>query len=170
MKGSGIQIVRGACPHDCPDTCATLSEVQDGRVVRFIADPDHPITQGWLCAKVRPYLQRVYAEDRLLYPQRRSGPKGSDRWERITWDNALYEITSRWKSIIAEYGGRAILPFLQWHLGLVENIVASSRLWNRMGACGLERTTATQPLRPRQSPLLAGKWPPIRGMLLIPKP
>lgn len=141
MERSGRELVRGACPHDCPDTCATLSEVENGRVVRFVADPSHPITQGWLCAKVRPYLQRVYAEDRLLYPLRRTGPKGSDRWERISWDDALAEIADRWTIIIRESGGAAILPYsYSGTLGLVENLVAATRLWNRMGACGLERS------------------------------
>src|SRR5262245_57687146 len=93
-------LVRGACPHDCPDTCATVTEVRDGRAVRFYADKDHPITQGWLCAKVRPYLERVYHPDRLLYPLRRSGPKGpstgsgqgAGQWQRITWEEAIDEI------------------------------------------------------------------------------
>lgn len=105
-----IRLVRGACPHDCPDTCATITEVQDDRAVRFYADPDHPFTRGWLCAKVRPYLERVYAPDRLLYPLRRVGPKGGNRWERITWEAAIDEIATRWKEIIARYGAAAILP------------------------------------------------------------
>ena len=75
-RSDQIHLVRGACPHDCPDTCATVTEVRDGRAVRFSADPEHPVTQGWLCAKVRPYLERVYHPDRLLYPLRRVGPKG----------------------------------------------------------------------------------------------
>src|SRR5215813_4151462 len=68
---SPVSQVRGACAHDCPDTCATITEVRDGQAVRFFADPDHLITQGWLCAKVRPYLERVYSPDRLLSPLRR---------------------------------------------------------------------------------------------------
>lgn len=154
-------IVRGACPHDCPDSCATLAEVQHGRVVRFIADPDHPVTRGWLCAKVRPYLQRVYADDRLMYPLRRSGPKGSDRWERITWDEAITEITDRWKAIIAEDGAQAILPYsYSGTLGLVENLVASSRLWNRMGACGLERTICDAAATAASIATIGGKYGP----------
>ncbi len=91
-----LRVVRGACPHDCPDTCATLTEVDEatGRAVRFYADKDHPVTQGWLCAKVRPYLERVYHPDRLLYPLRRVGPKGSHTFERISWDDAIGEIVS----------------------------------------------------------------------------
>src|SRR4029079_2844716 len=76
--------VRGACPHDCPDTCAVITEVQDGRAIKFYADKNHPITQGWLCAKVRSYLDRVYHPDRLMYPLRRVGPKGSGDWKRIS--------------------------------------------------------------------------------------
>jgi anaerobic selenocysteine-containing dehydrogenase len=129
--------IRGACPHDCPDTCATLTEVDvaTGKAIGFRGDPDHPITQGWLCAKVRPYLERVYSPDRLLYPMRRTGPKGSGQFERISWDEATAEITDRWKQIIAEYGAAAIFPFTySGTLGLVELGVAGSRLWNRMGA------------------------------------
>src|SRR5690242_5310872 len=104
-------LVRGACPHDCPDTCATLTEVRDGRAVSFAADPDPPITQGWLCAKVRPYLDRVYSPDRLLHPLRRVGPKGADQWQCSSWDEAIAEITVRWQAIIAEHGGASILPY-----------------------------------------------------------
>jgi anaerobic selenocysteine-containing dehydrogenase len=93
---TAARVVRGACAHDCPDTCATLVEVQDGRATRFYADPDHPVTRGWLCAKVRPYLERVYHPERLLYPMRRAGAKGAGRWERVSWDEAIDEIAQRW--------------------------------------------------------------------------
>jgi anaerobic selenocysteine-containing dehydrogenase len=128
---------KGACPHDCPDTCATLVEVDPstGRAVSFAGDPSHPITDGWLCAKVRPYLERVYAQDRVLYPIRRVGPKGSGQFERITWESALDEISSRWKAIIAEYGAEAILPYTySGTLGTVELDVAGSRFWGRLGS------------------------------------
>ena len=134
-------MVRGACPHDCPDTCATITEVQDGRAVRFYADAAHPITDGWLCAKVRPYLERVYAPDRLLYPLRRAGPKGGDQWERISWQQAIAEIAGRWKGILAREGGAAILPYsYSGTLGLLQLGVCNLRLWNRMGASGLQRS------------------------------
>lgn len=155
------RLVRGACPHDCPDTCATLTEVQDGRAVRFFADPDHPITQGWLCAKVRPYLDRVYHPDRLLYPLRRTGPKGSGHWQRISWDEAIAEIAGRWKAIIAEHGAAAILPYsYSGTLGLVEMTVASSRLWNRMGASGLARTICDAAATVAVNATLGGKLAP----------
>ncbi len=154
-------LIRGACPHDCPDTCATLTEVQDGRAVRFFADPNHPITQGWLCAKVRPYLDRVYHPDRLLYPLRRSGPKGSGQWQRITWDEAIAEIAARWQAIIASDGAAAILPYsYSGTLGLVEMAVASSRLWNRMGASGLARTICDAAATAAVNATLGGKLAP----------
>lgn len=135
------QRIRGCCPHDCPDTCATITEVRDGRAVAFYADPEHPITQGWLCAKVRPYLERVYSPDRLLYPLRRVGPKGSGRWERISWDEAITTIAERWQAIIAEHGAAAILPYsYSGTLGLLQTAIVDARLWNRMGASGLDRT------------------------------
>lgn len=136
------RLVKGACPHDCPDTCATVTEVRDGRAVRFFAEPDHPITQGWLCAKVRPYLDFVYHPDRLQTPLRRVGPKGNpDRWEPLSWDDALGEIASRWQQIIARYGAAAILPYsYSGQCGLIQLAVCNNRLWNRMGASGLQRS------------------------------
>src|SRR5919205_3656194 len=87
--------VRGACPHDCPDTCATLVTVEGGRAVRIAGDPAHPVTQGFLCAKVNRYLERTYHPDRLTTPLRRVGRKGEGRFEPATWDQALNDIASR---------------------------------------------------------------------------
>ncbi|MCB0172291.1 MAG: molybdopterin oxidoreductase family protein [Anaerolineae bacterium] len=136
-----IQKVYGACPHDCPDTCGFITEVQDGRAVNFYANPEHPITEGWLCAKVRPYLDHVYHPDRLKYPLRRVGPKGSGQWARISWDEALAEIGERWRGIIDQYGAAAILPYsYSGTLGLVQMLVSSGRFWQRLGASQLERS------------------------------
>ncbi len=156
---SEIQFVRGTCPHDCPDTCATITEVKDGTAIRFYADPQHPFTQGWLCAKVRPYLERVYAEDRLLYPMRRIGPKGSDQWQRISWQEALDEISSRWKAIIEQYGPAAILPYsYSGTLGVLQGTVASERLWNRMGVSGLERSICGAAAETAVEMTLGARW------------
>ncbi|HEY7032295.1 MAG TPA: molybdopterin oxidoreductase family protein [Thermomicrobiales bacterium] len=153
--------VRGACPHDCPDTCATITEVQNGRAVRFSADPDHPITRGWLCAKVRPYLDHVYHPDRLLHPLRRIGPKGSGEWQRIGWDEAIAEIATRWQAIIDRFGAAAILPYsYSGTLGLVENNVAASRLWNRLGASGLERSICDAAAFVAVNSTLGARWAP----------
>jgi anaerobic selenocysteine-containing dehydrogenase len=134
-------IIKGACPHDCPDTCALLTTVEGDRAIHITGDPDHPVTQGWLCAKVRPYLDRVYHPDRLTRPLRRAGAKGEGQWQPITWTDAVHEISSRWHSIIAEYGASAILPYsYSGTLGLVQLAVCNARFWNRMGASGLERS------------------------------
>jgi len=156
-----LRIVRGACPHDCPDTCATLTEVRDGVAVGFRGDPDHPITQGWLCAKVRPYLDRVYHPGRLEYPMRRVGRKGSGEWQRISWDEAIEEIASRWKGIIASEGAAAILPYsYSGTLGLLHNLVATSRLFNRMGASQLERSICDAAASAAVIATLGAKWAP----------
>ncbi|MDQ4044740.1 MAG: molybdopterin oxidoreductase family protein [Chloroflexota bacterium] len=133
--------VHTACPHDCPDTCAITTTTESGRAIAFTPVRDHPITRGWLCAKVRPYLDRVYHAERLTTPLRRSGPKGSKQWEAVSWDEALDEITDRWKAIIDRSGAGGILPYsYSGTLGLVQMSIASTRFWNRMGACALDRT------------------------------
>ena len=154
-------LVRGACPHDCPDTCATLTEVRDGKAVRFYADKHHPITQGWLCAKVRPYLERVYAPDRLHDPLRRVGPKGSGIWERISWGSAIDEIATRWKAIIAEHTAAAILPYsYSGTLGLLQLGICNARLWNRMGASGLDRAICCAAAELAVESTLGVRWAP----------
>src|SRR5262245_6277078 len=139
---SGTRVVKGTCTHNCPDTCATITEVRDGRAVSFSGDPGHPITRGWLCAKVRPYLDFVYHPDRLMTPLRRVGPKGeADRWEPISWDDAIGEIASRWQRIVERYGAAAILPYsFSGTTGWVNLSLSNHRLWNRMGASGLQRS------------------------------
>jgi anaerobic selenocysteine-containing dehydrogenase len=133
--------VRGACPHDCPDTCGIVTEVSDGKAVGFRGDGDNPVTRGWLCAKVRPYLDHVYHPGRLLHPLRRVGPKGSGQWRQVSWDEAIAEIRDRWKAIIAEHGPQAILPYsYSGTIGLVQMAVSSGRFWNRLGASQLERS------------------------------
>ena len=154
-------VVRGACPHDCPDTCATLVQVRDGRAVGFRGDPGHPITRGWLCAKVRPYLERVYATDRLTHPLRRVGPKGADRWERVSWAEAIGEIAGRWKGIIAEDGAAAILPYsYSGTLGLLQLGICNARLWNRMGASGLERSICGAAAEAAVNATYGARWSP----------
>src|SRR5437764_4149912 len=105
-------VVRGACPHDCPDACAMLVTVESGRAVRVAGDPEHPFTKGFLCAKVNRYVERTYHADRLKTPLRRVGPKGSGHFERVTWDDALTEIGERLQAIARSTDGpQAILPY-----------------------------------------------------------
>jgi anaerobic selenocysteine-containing dehydrogenase len=134
-------VVDGICPHDCPDACGMQTRVSDGRAIEILGQQDHPVTAGWLCAKVAPYLERVYHPDRLLTPLKRIGPRGMGNWQAISWAQAIDEIASRWRDIIARHGAEAILPYsYSGTLGLVQMTVASARLWNRLGASQLERS------------------------------
>ena len=96
-----LKIIRGACGHDCPDTCSWVVEVRDGTAERLSGDCGHPFTRGTLCAKVNHYLERVYHPDRVLHPVKRSGRKGEGRFGRVSWDGALADIASRWHAISA---------------------------------------------------------------------
>jgi anaerobic selenocysteine-containing dehydrogenase len=126
--------VRGCCPHDCQDTCAWIATVEDGRVVRVRGDKDHPFTRGALCAKVNDYQTRTYAPDRLLYPLRRTGPKGSGEFERVSWDEALDAIAARLRATAEEWGGEAILPHRYiGSLGVIQ-MNALLRLFHGLGA------------------------------------
>jgi anaerobic selenocysteine-containing dehydrogenase len=153
--------IYGACPHDCPDTCGIVTEVENDRAVKLYADPEHPVTQGWLCAKVRPYLDHVYNPDRLLHPLRRTGAKGAGQWQRITWDEAIAEIVSRWRGIITQYGPEAILPYsYSGTLGLVQASVSNARLWNRLGASTLQRSICGAAAELAVESTLGARWSP----------
>lgn len=133
--------VLGACPHDCPDTCSMLVKVAQGRVTAVQGNPAHPFTQGRLCAKTSHYQERVYHPERLLYPMRRSGPKGSGAFERISWDEALATIGERWRAIIRADGPTAILPYSYLGTqGIVNGLTVGDPFFNRLGATISERT------------------------------
>ncbi len=99
--------VRGACPHDCPDRCGWVVTVRDGTATALAGAKDHPDTRGVLCAKVDHFLDRVYADGRLLRPLRRTGPKGSASFEPVSWDRALDDIATRLREIIDRHGPTA---------------------------------------------------------------
>ncbi len=131
----------GGCPHDCPDTCAMIFDIADGKVVGVRGNPDHPMTRGGLCVKLKDYEKRHYHPDRVLHPLLRTGPKGSNRFERITWNEALDEITQRWRAIIDEHGPEAIIPYSYLgHQGLVNGLNGGDAFFNRLGATVCERT------------------------------
>jgi anaerobic selenocysteine-containing dehydrogenase len=135
-------IVRGACPHDCPDTCALLTTVENGRATAVRGDPGHPATQGVLCTKVARYLDRTYSDQRLLHPMKRVGPKGAGRFARIGWDEALATIADRFRSIAASPDGpQAILPYsYAGTMGLLNFGSMDRRFFHRLGASLLDRT------------------------------
>jgi anaerobic selenocysteine-containing dehydrogenase len=143
--------VHAACPHDCPDACGVLITIDDGRATKIQGDPAHPVTRGFLCAKVAKYLDRVYSPDRLLYPMRRKegvpkGPCGpgtpaSHAFERISWDEALDEITRRFRQLADHYGPESILPYSYGGtLGALNGASMDRRFFHRLGASQLERS------------------------------
>src|SRR5262245_45736284 len=145
------KVVHAACPHDCPDACGVLITVQHDRAVRIQGDPAHPVTRGFLSAKVAKYLDRVYSPDRVLFTLRRIAPKGKgaaggngmrslDCFERISWDAALDEICARYRHIIAEVGSEAILPYSYGGtLGKLNGASMDRRFFYRLGASQLAR-------------------------------
>jgi len=135
------KVIRAACPHDCPDTCAMLVTVEDGRAVMVRGDPDHPFTRGGLCVKVNNYERRIYSPDRVLYPLKRSGPKGSAQFERITWDAAMEMVRVSWTKIIDQYGPTAILPYSYLGTeGILNGLNVGDAFFNKLGATISERT------------------------------
>jgi anaerobic selenocysteine-containing dehydrogenase len=155
------QTVHAACAHDCPDACGVLITVEDGRATRIQGDPQHPVTRGFLCAKVAKYLDRVYSPDRVLYPMRRIAAKGpaagqrsfappdrakdpapqAQTWQRISWDEALDEIAARFRAITAQFGSEAILPYSYGGtLGTLNGASMDRRFFHRLGASQLDRT------------------------------
>ncbi len=132
-----VETVRAVCAHDCPDMCSLLVRVENGRVVRIDGDPGQPFTAGFACAKVNRDAELVHSPERLRTPLRRVGAKGVGEFAPITWDDALDEIVSRWRAIMAESGPLAVLGYAysahqgQINRGLVNglfHVLGASRL------------------------------------------
>jgi anaerobic selenocysteine-containing dehydrogenase len=133
-------VVRGACPHDCPDTCALLTTVEDGVAIRVQGNPDHRHTDGALCTKVSRYTERTYHPERILHPLKRVGPKGSGQFEPVGWDEVLDDIAQRLGEI-ARRDAQAIQPYsYAGTMGQVQSEGMAARFFNRLGAAQLERT------------------------------
>ena len=141
MQGSNpLALVRGACPHDCPDTCSLLTTVENGVATRVSGNPDHPQTDGVLCNKVSRYTERTYHPERLLLPLKRVGPKGAGQFEPVSWDAALGDIAARLK-LIAARDPQAIVPYsYAGTMGQVQSEGMAARFFNRLGASFLDRT------------------------------
>ena len=132
--------VRGACPHDCPDTCALLTTVQDGIAIKVQGNPAHAHTDGVLCTKVSRYTERTYHPERILKPLKRSGPKGSGQYTTVGWDEALSDIATRLQAIAAR-NPEAIVPYsYAGTMGLVQAEGMAARFFNRLGASLLDRS------------------------------
>lgn len=129
------------CPLDCPDTCGLLLHKENGKIVKVAGNPDHPITKGAICNKVRNMAERIYHPERLQYPMRRVGAKGEGKFERISWDEAIHEITGKFKSISAKYGSESILPYSFYgNMGILGVDGMDRRFFNALGASMLEQT------------------------------
>src|SRR5918994_1172190 len=132
--------MRSVCPHDCPSCCSLEVTVEGGHVAAVTGDPRHPFTQGVICGKVREYAERVHSPLRVLRPLKRIGPKGTGDFAPVSWDEAVDTIAARWRAIIAESGGEAILPFsYAGTMGQVQYF-AGHPLFHALGASRLDRT------------------------------
>ncbi|MFL6414567.1 MAG: molybdopterin-dependent oxidoreductase [Bryobacteraceae bacterium] len=130
------------CALDCPDTCSLLVQVDEGGHARKLrGDPAHPITKGFLCAKVSRYLEREYHPERILHPRKRIGAKGEGKFRQISWDEALDEIAGKLSAISRNDGPDAILPYsYAGTMGLLNGSGMDRRFFHRLGASRLDRT------------------------------
>lgn len=139
-NAEGHTVVRGACPHDCPDTCSFNVTVENGRAIKIQGAEDHPTTNGFLCTKVNRYLERTYSPQRVLYPMKRVGEKGKGLFARISWDEALDTIAAKFQEIAAD-DPQAIQPYsYAGTMGLVQGESMDRRFFHRLGASLLDRT------------------------------
>ncbi|RCX19173.1 anaerobic selenocysteine-containing dehydrogenase [Fontibacillus phaseoli] len=137
-------IFPAVCPLDCPDTCGLLLHKENGKIVKVTGNPDHPITQGAICNKVRNMAERVYHPERVLHPMRRIGAKGEGKFEVISWDEAIAEIAGRYRKLIREHGPESILPYnFYGNMGILSVEGMDKRFFNRLGSSKLHRAICT---------------------------
>lgn len=129
-----------SCPYDCPSTCGLLAEIENGRIVKVKNDKTHPVSKNGICRKMQHYEQDIYSMDRLMKPMRRVGKKGEGKFEPISWNEAVREITDHFKDIIEKWGSEAILPCV--YSGVMSDIQRNcgDAFFNRMGALELVKT------------------------------
>ncbi len=146
IQPSESAVLPSACPLDCPDACSLDVRVEEGRVVKVDGSRLNPVTQGYICAKVRRLPEHLYGPERLLYPARRVGPKGAGHFERISWDAALDLAAARLGELRERHGGESILPFCYGGSnGLLTQDSMDARLFHRIGASRLARTVCAAP-------------------------
>jgi anaerobic selenocysteine-containing dehydrogenase len=146
VLGGPTSAVETACPLDCPDACSLTVTVHRGRVVEIDGSRKNPVTEGFICAKVRKFGDRLYGPDRLLYPAIRKGRKGEGKFKRISWDEALEQIADRMRRAKADSGGASILPYSYGGSnGLLTQDNFDAKLWRRFGTSRLARTVCAAP-------------------------
>src|SRR5215471_9090195 len=111
ILGGPASVVDSACPLDCPDACSLSITVQHGKIIKIDGSSRQPVTDGFICAKVRKFDQVVYGEDRLRYPAVRKSRKGEGRFKRVSWDEALELVVSKLLEAKRRHGGASILPY-----------------------------------------------------------
>ncbi len=137
---------QSACPLDCPDLCSLEVTVDEGRVTRVNGDHRSPLTDGFVCGKVRNIAEHLYGAERVLTPLVRVGAKGSGEFAPMAWPDAIALVADRLRTIRDQYGGEAIAPF---HYGgsngwLTEGGLAT-RFFRRLGASRCLRTLCAAP-------------------------
>jgi len=161
VPGGAATTVETACPLDCPDACTLNVQVQHGRVVSIDGGTVNPVTDGYICAKVRKFGERVYGPDRLLHPAKRVGAKGDGKFARMSWDEALERIAARFRQATQESGAESILPYSYGGSnGLLTQDNLDAQLWRRIGASRLDRTLCAAPTGAANMALY-GKMPSV---------
>src|SRR5713226_9145050 len=161
VPGGPTTVVETACPLDCPDACSLTVTVQKGKVIALDGSHKNPVTDGFICAKVRRFGERVYGPDRLLYPAIRKGAKGEGRFSRVTRDEALELVADRMRRAKAQSGGASILPYSYGGSnGLLTQDNLDATLWRRFGTSRLARTLCAAPTGAANMALY-GKMPSV---------
>jgi anaerobic selenocysteine-containing dehydrogenase len=159
--GGPSSVVDTACPLDCPDACTLNVTVRRGRIVEIDGSRKNPVTGGYICAKVRKFGERVYGDDRLLYPAIRTGAKGQGKFKRVRWDEATDLIVDQFRRAKAEHGGASILPYSYGGSnGLLTQDNLDAQLWRRFGTSRLARTLCAAPTGAANQALY-GKMPSV---------
>jgi anaerobic selenocysteine-containing dehydrogenase len=159
--GGPASVVETACPLDCPDACSLAVTVQHGKVIKIDGSRSNRVTDGYICAKVRKFGDRVYGPDRLLYPGVRRGRKGTGQFKRVSWDEALEVVVDRFLRAKHEAGGASILPYSYGGSnGLLTQDNLDAQLWRRFGTSRLARTVCAAPTGAANMALY-GKMPSV---------
>ena len=158
---SPVRVLPSACPLDCPDSCSLEVGVENGRVVSVGGSRTNPVTDGYICAKVRRFPERMYGPDRLRRPGVRVGRKGEGRFRDVSWDEALALVAETLVSIRDRFGGESILPYSYGGSnGYLSQDTTDARLFRRLGASRLARTICAAPTG-RAAQGLYGKMPGV---------
>src|SRR5215831_5840944 len=161
ILGGPASVVETACPLDCPDACSLNVTVRHGKLVKIDGGQTNPVTNGYICAKVRRFGERVYGPDRILYPAVRDGRKGDGRFKRVPWDEALELVVERFTDAKARHGAASILPFSYGGSnGLLTQDNFDAQLWRRFGTSRLARTVCAAPTGAANMALY-GKMPSV---------